>query len=1201
MNHIYKTVFNASLGTWIAVSDLARGKHKTSTTKQKSFNYCTKIAKTILLPPLFAFHSNAYALPTGNQLNAGQATVTTPTATQLQINQSSDKAVINWQTFSVGQNEAVHIQQPNQHSALLNRVVGQNASDIQGKIQANGQIYLINPNGIVFGKTAQVDVGGIIATTHDIKNDDFLNGKNHFSQNRQGSKIENHGTINGGVVALISEQVNNTGTINTAKGTTVLAAGKTVDLDFKGDGLVEVKVTEAALNAQIQQQGAINANGGRVLLSAKSANALMDTVINQQGIIKAQGLFERNGEIVLDGGDSGITQVSGTVNASGQHGGKVIITGANVRLTSTAAVEVFGQQNGGHVVIGDKQSTQLTTLAQGSTIDVSSLENGNAGQVDVFANMQDGTVNAAGQIEASALKRGNGGFIETSAAHVKVANTARMRTKAVQGQSGTWLIDPNDFTIAAIGGDISGATLSANLNGASVNITSVSGGKAGNGDIFVNDVVNWSVNKLTLTAERNININANLNGSGTAQLALQYDQANLSGDYFINKGVKVNLPKGLNFSTKKGPTAPTINYQVITELGLQNSVTTTDLQGINGNLTMNYALGADIDASPTSTAAWNLSGTGFNPIGLATPFSGRFEGLGHKVSDLSINLPASDFVGLFSQTSSTISNVELSKGSVIGRDYVGGLVGKLVSGAINNSSASTNVIGSNYVGGLVGFNFGGEINQVYATGNVTGTGTVGRVGGLVGWNNVNITQSYATGNVDGINYVGGLCGLCNGSIVANVYATGNVTGNTNVGGLAGYAITLDNTYSTGKVTGTTNVGGLVGEFGYGSINNSFWDKETSFQNSGVGLYSNGAIVGGVTGLTTNQIKQSATFTGWAISNTGGSNATWRIYDGYTAPLLRHWLTPLMITASSISKIYNGLADSALNASYSAPNVASSKNLFNINDPYNGAKNVGSYAMVNMPYSNQQGYDIFFSSLGNTLTILPATLTVTPSTQTIVYGTPPSAFTANITGFVNGENASTAGVTGTALFNINNFSGDVGSYNINYTEGLSSQNYVFLDNLASNNELNVLPAILWVTPNLQRILYGTKPQAFLPRFTGFKNGENVLSAGITGKANFKIHDFMGGIGRYNVSYLDGLSSRNYIFVDNFLSFDELIVRNPIIEQVFQTQSTPLQTSVTYSVRAENKPERKHLVDTENEGVKLPHKLHQIIRLFLRCTS
>ncbi len=261
MNHIYRSIWSASLATWIAVPEHTKGKSKSN-----------KAASPLLATGLLLCSSASWALPTGDALIAGQATVNTPNAGQLQIDQTSQQAIINWQGFSIAPNEAVNIHQPNAQAALLNRVVGQDASQIQGQLNANGQVYLVNPNGVLFGKTAQVDVGGLVATTHEISNQDFMAGKNHFTQNGATGAIENQGNIKvpeGGVVALIGTQVSNSGNITAPKGTAVLAAGKTVDLEFQGDGRVTVKVSEAALNAQIANKGAIIADGGRVILLPK--------------------------------------------------------------------------------------------------------------------------------------------------------------------------------------------------------------------------------------------------------------------------------------------------------------------------------------------------------------------------------------------------------------------------------------------------------------------------------------------------------------------------------------------------------------------------------------------------------------------------------------------------------------------------------------------------------------------------------------------------------------------------------------------------------------------------------------------------------------------------------------------------------------------------------------------------------------------
>jgi filamentous hemagglutinin family protein len=920
MNHIYRSIWSDTLNTWIAVSELATGKSKNSRKMAcNSFSYCTKIAKAILLPPLLTLSFSVYALPTGNELIAGQATVATPTATQMQIQQNSDRAVINWQGFSVGQNEAVNIQQPNAQAALLNRVVGQDASQIQGKIQANGQVYLVNPNGVMFSKTAQVDVGGLIATTHEISNQDFMNGKNHFTQNGATGKVENHGTINtpnGGLVALIGESVTNTGTINTPKGTTALVAGKTVDLDFKGDGLVEVKITEAALNAQIENHGAITANGGRVVMTAKAANNLIDTVINQNGIVKAQDLVERNGEIILDGGEQGAVKVTGTLNTDSQHtGGNIKVTGQTVNIQNNANITASGNTGGGNIILGNKQSTEQTDIQQNVKISAQTLKTGKAGNIEVLANLKTGKVNVAGQLDASAPNGGDGGFIDTSAATVNIADSASFNTQASNGITGTWLIDPTDFIIADATStrNKTGAEIAAYLASTNLEIKTLNSG-TGNGDIFVNDSIIWNTpNKLTLTAYRHININAPINADGGGSIKLRADSEGRSvgivnfgmfGRVSVNNngavGIYYNPVSYTDTATKSDGSGNPYSSKVfliggsskLTAYMLVNNV--TQLQAMNSNLNGNYALGKNIiDASDTKN--WN-GGAGFKPIGSATNFfTGQLNGLGQTINNLTINRPLEDYVGLFGYIAPSgggIQNVGMLGGSVTGHDNTGALVGFNLGALISNSYASTNVTGNNNVGGLVGYSVSGAlatmITNSYATGNVSGDNAVG---GLAGFNSHSeFNTSYATGNVSGNNSVGGLVGQLNEGVINNTYATGNVSGNSDVGGLIGQnafatgaSNKISNSYSTGNVTGNFAVGGLLGSSidscpGFctaPTYSNNYWDITTSGQTT--------SATG--TGLTTAQMRQQASFAGWDFTN------IWKINNGVSYPTFRTVSTP----------------------------------------------------------------------------------------------------------------------------------------------------------------------------------------------------------------------------------------------------------------------------------------------------------------------
>ena len=219
--------------------------------------------------------------------------------------------------------------------------------------------------------------------------------------------------------------------------------------------------------------------------------------------------------------------------------------------------------------------------------------------------MTAGTVNVGGTLDASAPDGGNGGAIETSAAHVQVTNSAKVTTAAAMGLSGSWLIDPTDFTIAASGGDESGATLSAALAHGNVSIASSTGASGTSGNVNVDDQVTWSSHLLTLSAANDININAVMTANNTARLDLEP----VSG--VVNVGIdatgafkgQVNFFQADGITPRGGTGFLTIDdqpYTVLTDLGAAGSTTGTDLQGINGSLAGHFALGSTINAGATS-------------------------------------------------------------------------------------------------------------------------------------------------------------------------------------------------------------------------------------------------------------------------------------------------------------------------------------------------------------------------------------------------------------------------------------------------------------------------------------------------------------------------------------------------------------------------------------------------------------------------
>ncbi|MFA5083501.1 MAG: filamentous hemagglutinin N-terminal domain-containing protein, partial [Hydrogenophilaceae bacterium] len=253
---------------------------------------------------LTAASAPALALPTAGTVVSGNVGETR-TDTSMTVTQTTDKAIVNRDGYSIGYGESVTYVQPSTSSVILERVTGGDASEIFGMLSANGQIFLVNSNGVFFAPGAQVDVGGIVVSTLGISDGDFAAGRYTFQNGGSAGSVVNQGSLSGKYVALVAPTVDNSGSISGTGGTVALAAGDRVSLDLSGDGLLNVSVDAAAAGASISHSGAIIADGGRVYITAKSADALMDTVLNVSGLVRAQSLNEQNGVIRLDGGSAG--------------------------------------------------------------------------------------------------------------------------------------------------------------------------------------------------------------------------------------------------------------------------------------------------------------------------------------------------------------------------------------------------------------------------------------------------------------------------------------------------------------------------------------------------------------------------------------------------------------------------------------------------------------------------------------------------------------------------------------------------------------------------------------------------------------------------------------------------------------------------------------------------------------------------------
>ena len=321
------------------------------------------LSSTALVNPVIAGN----ILPQGGVVASGSGSISSVNnGTGLQIKQNSQVLGLNWNSFSIGVGNKVIFDQPSSTSVAINRVVGNSRSEIFGSIQSNGQVFLLNPNGVLLARTAQIDTGAFVAAAaQDAKRN--TNGSWTVS-GISNAEVINQGNIRangqGGFVVLAGAQVSNEGSLQASSGV-ALAAGESVSLALDNNQLLTVKVDGAKLKALVQNKGIILADGGAVYLTASGRDTLLGTVVNNEGIIQARGVSNKGGRIILSGigGDvlnSGKLDVSG--KAKGTKGGLVALNGNRVAVTGNAEIDASGVAGGGRVIIGGDQLGKATDV-----------------------------------------------------------------------------------------------------------------------------------------------------------------------------------------------------------------------------------------------------------------------------------------------------------------------------------------------------------------------------------------------------------------------------------------------------------------------------------------------------------------------------------------------------------------------------------------------------------------------------------------------------------------------------------------------------------------------------------------------------------------------------------------------------------------------------------------------------------------------
>lgn len=890
------------------------------------------------------YFSYAYASPTGAEVVAGGIDIQGQGTAQTVIHQSTTKAIINWQTFNIGENESVQFVTPGAHAATLNRITGGSASQILGKLSSNGQLWLINPSGIMFGKNAQVNVAGLVASTLNITDKNFMNGNYNFAQEGANvAKIVNAGSINadGGYVAMLAPQIENTGIIQAKLGAVALGAGTQATLHFQNNHLLHFSIGEGAKVplfdengepvAALNHTGKITADGGRVLLTADSINSMLDQSINVTGFIQADTVEDQPGKIVLLARGNAIVDnasFSAQGKNAGEKGGKVEVIGHNIGLFGSTSINANGAAGGGEIRVGRDDTDPNAFMAHMTIVDR-----------DV-------------SLTARATQFGNGGFIETSGDYLTTRTTHVNTLGAGGGQSGLWLLDPYNVEICADGilcgtgndsfdaisrtfvpsgspATIAASDIITNLEGGNVTVTTSGGGSEAGNITVTGDITGYSgSNVLTLNADGAISIGANItiaNLTLTAGTTISQTAGAVtsSGTTTINGGSgSASLDRtSNNFGT------------VVMTAGA--GLTLVDTNAVTlGAITSSGTLGVTAGGAVTQTGVLTVTGV------TTVSASGQ---------NVTLNNASNDFTGAVGITGANVS-LRDTNALVLGASTVSGTLGVTTGGALTQSGALAVTGVTTLVAGS-----GNNITLDTSTNNFS---TVGITSG----NNVSLTDAGAL--VLGASTVSGTLGVTTGGALTQSGALA-VTGTTTVNA-GSNAVTLSNSSNNfvGNVTITSGTLSLTdaNNLALSSIASS--GSITILAQSGtITFASNAAPIISLTGATgsrtvtlaSSQFNNTSTGSSSAIDVGSGSGNRWLFYlSNYTGNTLGNlssgndaiWSTsyPTAVTASGNRYVY----------AVANPNAASSTTPAAATTPSNNPGVIMKNLKSNLPPMNNSG-------------------------------------------------------------------------------------------------------------------------------------------------------------------------------------------------------------------------------------------------------
>ena len=556
---------------------------------------------------VFLFNIPVYAAPNGANVVHGNVNISQSGSNTI-INQNTDKAIINWNSFDVNKGESVLFNQNSSSSIILNRVTNGLPTSIFGNISANGNVFILNQAGVLVGNGASINTNSFLAGAANINDNDFIAGKYNF-YGAQGNII-NNGSIkvqDGGYAVLMGKNVENNGLISAKLGKIYLSSGETFRMDMSGNDLIGVEVEKGITDAYISNTGHIQAEGGTIIMTAKNASDVIRQAVNNTGVIDASSISYKGGKVIL-GAENGQVINDGEINVSSKsdEGGSIELKAEHI--INNGLVYANGL-NGGLI---NMLSSDLLKVGSSSIIQANSFGFGNGGNIKLISQKRAESHKGA-LIEAGSIY-GSGGFIELSG-YDSVYAFGNFNTKSLYGVYGQFLLDPSNMFIGnysnladnennQVSSDgntyIDITWLNNMLNTSNVSLQTLQGN--GLGDITLNAGVTLTgTNGLTLDAANNISLLGNIDGLSALTLnaggSITGNNNITVGDMSANALNNILLTK-LNVTGKSSYVSSTGDVNLVGDsIGLITNITGQkvgiEVTGTGNGISMDASVGTD--------------------------------------------------------------------------------------------------------------------------------------------------------------------------------------------------------------------------------------------------------------------------------------------------------------------------------------------------------------------------------------------------------------------------------------------------------------------------------------------------------------------------------------------------------------------------------------------------------------------------------